>query len=301
MNQIKPEDYVSVTYYTDAIQLDSIKLIANEKCSYDLIVDLGFGDGRVTRMLSEKIPHKQVLAIDVVPELLAHAVANSSDDKTVEYVLEDMSVRWLELSPRIRQLESKVDLLFSNLVLSYISNKTQLMEIIGKLFSSGGLFFANIAINKDLNDKQLLDSMYEDRQQKQQLLCHSTDRQLNDWKQSLVVNGFDIKIFKQLDQNEVMTRKQIIDFMPELFNCFAIYYEDRTHFDDVVKKDDRFHDLVFNAYYSLTDAASAASVTVANHRPVLLTWKQFLADNTIHEMKSCWQILQVMAYNKNVR
>ncbi|XP_054157777.1 uncharacterized protein LOC128956120 [Oppia nitens] len=104
-----------------------------------MIIDLGFGDGRVTRLLSQNVPHKQLVAIDVVPEMLEHAVANNTDDPTIEYVLQDLTVSWPELSPRIRQLESKVDLLFSNFMLHYITDKYQLMAIIGQLLTSGGL------------------------------------------------------------------------------------------------------------------------------------------------------------------
>ncbi|XP_054167902.1 uncharacterized protein LOC128965281 [Oppia nitens] len=303
MYKIKPEDYASLANNSDEINLKLIQLITNEKCSYDLIVDLGFGDGRVTRMLSENISHKQLVAIDVVPEMLAYAVANSSDDTSIEYVLQDMSVPWLELSPRIRQLESKVDLLFTNLTLNYMSNKRQIIEIIGRLLSSDGLFFANIILSDDLNDKQLLNSQTEDRQQqqqqRQQLLYHSIDRQLNDWKQCLVDNGFDIKLFKQLTINEIMTRKHIIDMMPDIFNTYAIYYNDRKQFDTEVKVDDHFMDKVFNAYFSLPDksVSASASVTVANH-PMLLSWKQFFKDNTIHELMHSFQYLQLMAYKK---
>ncbi|XP_054167896.1 uncharacterized protein LOC128965274 [Oppia nitens] len=301
MNHIIPEDYANSTYNTDAIHLESIQLIINEKSSYDLIVDLGFGDGRVTRKLSENLLHKHVVAIDVVPEMLAHAVANSSDDTSIEYVLQDMSVPWLELSPRIRQLESKVDLLFSNVVLNYMSNKRQIMEIIGRLLSSDGLFFANIVIFKDLTEnKQLLDSMFDERQQ--QLLCQSIDRQFNDWKQSIIDNKFHIKQFKLMSDNEIMTRKQIIDFMPVLVECYAIYYKDRHHFDTEVKGD-RFRDLLFNTYFSCLTVGESVTETNNNNnnnnnQSVMMSWKQFLADNTIHEMQLSWHFVRVMAYNQ---
>ncbi|XP_054161166.1 uncharacterized protein LOC128959262 [Oppia nitens] len=292
MSCISPEVYADITNNIDAIYLESIQLITNDKRSYDLIVDLGFGDGRLTRMLSQNVSHKQLIAIDVVPEMLAHAVANSSDDTSIEYVLQDMSVPWLELSPHIRQLESKVDLLFTNVTLNYMSNKRQIMEIIGKLLTNGGLFFANIVIYKDLNEKQLLDNKFEESQQ--QLCCQSIDQQFNDWKQSLIDNKFHIKQFKLLDENEIMTRKQIIDYMPEILDCSTIYYKDRTLFDKEVKSD-RFKDKVFNTYFSLP---VGASVTETNHQPVLMSWKQFLADNSINEMKFSWHFIQFKAYNK---
>ncbi|XP_054159172.1 uncharacterized protein LOC128957437 [Oppia nitens] len=242
-------------------------------------------------MLSKHVQHKQVVAIDVVPEMLTHAMANNADDTTIEYALQDMTVSWLELSPRIRQLESKVDLLFTSFMLHFIPDKCQVMDILSKLLTSGGLFYANIVITADLNRK-LVDNNNSrvDKQLQQQLWYPSIDKQMNNWKQSLIVNGFVIKQFNLFAKNYLMTRKQIIDFMPVIVGDFSINFKDRKQFDE--EKAEHLWDTVFDAHFSPpSDSTGTASVANPN------AWKKFLADNTITELRYYYHTLRVIAYN----
>ncbi|XP_054157784.1 uncharacterized protein LOC128956128 [Oppia nitens] len=295
MYKIKPEDYNTVSNKRDKFILESLKLITNEKSSYDLIVDLGFGDGRVTRLLSQNVPHKQLVAIDVVPEMLTYALANNTDDPTIEYVLQDMTVSWLELSPRIRQLESKVDLLFTSFMLHYIRDKYRLMAIIGRLLTSGGLFYANTVITKDLNNKKLMNSTVDEQQQ--QLLCPSIDKQMTVWKQCLVDNGFQIKEFKLITDNIVMNRKEIIDFMPIVVED---YLHDSGGGGGLMASSDHhlLWNIVFDNHFSPLDSESSATAATDESVANPNAWKQFLADNTVSELSFSYHSLQVMAYNK---
>ncbi|CAG2123359.1 unnamed protein product, partial [Medioppia subpectinata] len=74
---------------------------------------MGSGDGGVTRELAACVPHRRLIAVDVNPAMTEYA-RDHNTLPTIEYVTQDMSVEWSELSPEIRRLEGSVRLILSN-------------------------------------------------------------------------------------------------------------------------------------------------------------------------------------------
>ncbi|XP_054155695.1 trans-aconitate 2-methyltransferase-like [Oppia nitens] len=131
---------------THNISNDSINQLKNR--SYDIIVDIGCGDGSLTKLLANQLAHNQLIGIDCVTDMISYARKHNSlmiDDKhdnnnrIIEYVVQDMSVDWPAMCPRIRQLESRVDLIFSNYALQYIPDKQKLMQIFDRLLATGAI------------------------------------------------------------------------------------------------------------------------------------------------------------------
>ncbi|CAG2174690.1 unnamed protein product, partial [Oppiella nova] len=76
---------------------------------YNIIVDIGCGSGYMTQLLAKRVKHK-----------------NHKMD-SIEYWIQDMSVSWHDMSSRLKELESRVDLIVSNFAFHWIEDKSQLM------------------------------------------------------------------------------------------------------------------------------------------------------------------------------
>lgn len=172
--------------------------------SYDIVVDVGSGSGGFTKLLATSVPHKRVIGIDLDPKMIAYSDTHNNDD-TIEYVLQDMSVAdWTQLTPRLRELESKVDLIFSNDTLTNIADKYRLLNIIWRLLARDGIMHANIPLLPDLNKKRI--TGYNQ--------CYkSIDQQLDDWRDGLKVNQFVVKDFTVFEFIITVKRQAIIGLL----------------------------------------------------------------------------------------
>ncbi|XP_054162527.1 juvenile hormone acid O-methyltransferase-like [Oppia nitens] len=280
MSYIKPEIYETATQHIEQHIIDSIANIKNEKPFYNTIVDIGSADGGLTKYLSANVPHKQLIGIDIDPEMIAYAKSQSIDDNTIVYIEQDMNVEnWSQLCPQIRQLEGRVDLIFSNDTLSNIADRKQLMTNLWQLLSSdNGILHVNIPIIPDLNRK-LAKSEQRDWYQ-------SVSKQLDDWKSGLQENGFQIKEFRVFNINTIAKRHEIINFLPMMVQNVGTFFTDKRQFEDEL--DGHLTDTVFDAYTSQPDAT-----------PNPNAWKQFMADNTITEVTLIRQALKFICI-KNI-
>ncbi|XP_054155716.1 uncharacterized protein LOC128954171 [Oppia nitens] len=199
MDIIEPDVYAKQKSNAQLIAMQSIdSLIDANYRSYDQIVDIGCGDGDITKqLLGKHIPHKHILAIDVLPDMISYARRHNTDD-TIEYLVQDMSVKWpLISSPRLRQLAGNVDLIFSNLALEYMADKRQIVDTFGQLLSAGGVFHANMVVMEDIN-KRLASYGQQPRKWYQ-----SREKQLDNWRQSLQSdNQFLVKQFEIIDNTD---------------------------------------------------------------------------------------------------
>ncbi|XP_054155673.1 uncharacterized protein LOC128954132 [Oppia nitens] len=268
--------------------ITEIKDITTNKKSYDLIVDLGCADGRITKhLLGKQIPHKLLVGIDVVPDMISYARQHNSDE-TIEYLLQDMSVKWPEMSPRIRQLESKVDLIFSNFTLQYMPDKWQLMATCNRLLtasgssssssSSGGIFHANVIILPDLNKKLVSNTTNSPDKQWYQ----TREKQLDDWRQSLADNHFLIHKFQIIDSIWPTDRQRMIELMPVMLSNYRSFFKNQSDFDSELN--DHLTDTVFDAY-----------VNPDSPEPNPRAWQQFLADPTVTEVNIYLRVLRITA------
>ncbi|XP_054155774.1 uncharacterized protein LOC128954222 [Oppia nitens] len=279
MDVIEPSVFARQKSNGQIITMQSIEIINGLNKSYDLIVDVGCGDGDVSKnFLGKHIPHKQIVAIDCLPDMLGYARIHNSDDQ-IEYVLQDMGQKWPDMSPRVRELESKVDLIFSNLALAYIPDKRQLVDTFGRLLSTGGVFHANIELMEDINKRLASYGRPPPKQQWYQ----SPEKQLDVWRQSLSSdNQFLVKQLEIMDVCWPTDRQKMIDFMPIVISKYRQFFTDRKDFDN------EFND-------HLWDTAFDALVNPTADTPNPRAWQQFLADTNIKEVKRYHKLLRITA------
>ncbi|XP_054155776.1 uncharacterized protein LOC128954225 [Oppia nitens] len=255
--------------------MESIKQLNIDNRSYNLIVDLGCGDGGITKHLFGKhLPHKRLVGIDVVDDMISYARNHNMDD-TIEYVKQDMSIGWPEIaSPRVRQLDGTVDLLISNFALQYMPDKCQVMNTCSRLLSStttttttntGGIFHANIAILPDLN-KKLVTTKGPPKQ-----WYPTIDKQIADWKQSIIANQLDIKQLMTIDYDWTIDRQSMIDFMPVIQSNYRSFFKNQSDFE--AELNDHLSDTLFDAF---------VNPTAPDPKPN--AWQQFIADTTVTEV-----------------
>ena len=153
-------------------------------------------------MLSTYVNHKRIVALDIDPGCISHC-KQINRVKTVEYEIQDLSVEWDQFRSDLkRQLEGKVELIFSNFTLHFIPNKRQLLEVISRLLAPNGIIHANFIVISDLNKKLPIND------RKPEYL--SVDQQIDIWRESIVDNGLKIKEFSVVDAVWHMSRQEII-------------------------------------------------------------------------------------------
>ncbi|XP_054154879.1 trans-aconitate 2-methyltransferase-like [Oppia nitens] len=280
MDQIEPSVYARQKSNVQLLAMQSISIIKSYSKSYDLIVDLGCGDGDVTKnFLAKHIPHKRIVAIDCLPEMLDYARTNNPDS-SIDYQLQDMGRKWPDMSPRVRQLDCKVDLIFANLSFGYIPDKRQLMDTIGHLLSTGGMIHANIELKEDIN-KRLASYGWPMKKQ----WYESPEKQADNWRQCLqsMDNQLLIKQFETIDVCWTTDRQKMIDFMPILISKFRKFFNDPKDFDSELN--DHLWDTAFDAMVN----------PLAIGGPNPRAWQQFLADPNVKEVKRYHQLLRITA------
>ncbi|XP_054155711.1 uncharacterized protein LOC128954167 [Oppia nitens] len=280
MDIIEPDVYAKQKSNAQLIAMQSIdSLIDANYRSYDQIVDIGCGDGDITKqLLGKHIPHKHILAIDVLPDMITYARNHNSDD-TIEYLVQDISVKWpLITSQRLRQLAGNVDLIFSNLALEYMADKWQIVETFGQLLSTGGVFHANLVIMEDINKRLASYGRPPPKQQWYQ----SREKQLDNWRQSLSDNQFLVKQFEIIDVCWPTDRQKMINFMGIIISKYRQFFQNTDDFES--EKTDHLWDTAFDALVNPT-------ADTPNPR----AWQQFLADPTVTVVNRYHQLLRITA------
>ncbi|CAG2101917.1 unnamed protein product [Medioppia subpectinata] len=220
-------------------------------------MDLGSGDGKYTTDLASRVPHRRVVAVDIDPAMTEYARAHNTLP-TIEYVTQDMSVQWSALSPEIRLLEGKIDVIFAHFSLQYMSDKNQLMSVCRQLLATGGTIHAAIYVS-DLNLKAAPNKRRE--------WCPSVEQQAELWRRALTDNGLAIDALKITTETDRNDRQNIINFMPTLVNHWRKYFETDEQFES--EKSDLF-ELQFDADYNAGADA-----------PDPKAWTHFLANENI--------------------
>jgi len=92
------------------------------------ILDLGCGDGSITRQLAEQVPHGSVLGVDAAPEML-----EAARDKCPP----NMAVQQLDITDL--EFEPEFDVVFSNAALHWeVDHRSVLRGIAASLRPGGG-------------------------------------------------------------------------------------------------------------------------------------------------------------------
>jgi len=95
----------------------------------ETVLDAGCGSGRLTKILSIKVPHGKVIAVDSDLSMIRLAKENLVKFSNIEFTHMDIS----EI-----KLEEKVDVVFSNAVLHWILNHKKVFERFCQILNCDG-------------------------------------------------------------------------------------------------------------------------------------------------------------------
>ena len=151
-------------------------------------------------MLNSLLTIKQIYAIDVDPEMIDFANENHPKDN-IQYMLQDLSQEWDQLSPDIKALENKVSLIFSNHVLHWIINKENVANNLFRLLSKGGKLYANIHWIKD--PFNYLTGIEKEIHEKEVLKIPTKEEQFNLWIHIFEKVGF------RITESEFISKKNV--------------------------------------------------------------------------------------------
>jgi len=114
-----------------------------------IVVDIGCGSGNVTKMLCGTLTPKKILASDFDAQMVEYAKEKCGDER-IEYFVQDISLPWDQLDEKLKNLEGKVDLVWSNRVLHWVSDKATAAKTIARLLKPGGRCYINITLFRDV-------------------------------------------------------------------------------------------------------------------------------------------------------
>ncbi|XP_054161670.1 uncharacterized protein LOC128959693 [Oppia nitens] len=280
-----PETYQTFNHLPRQFADSTMRTLAAKNRLYNLVIDIGPGDGGITRKLAKLLRHRRFVAIDGDPKMIDYCRRQDSDllspPSGVEYVLQDLSLPWNQMSESVGQLAGQADLIFSNFVLHFIPDKHQLLDILSRLLATdgGGSLHANLLIVADLTDRittavPLLDGTKH--------LYLSADKQLSIWRQALEANGLTIDEFRVTDSEWRLTRKEMIAFIPVLIQHYNTMITEPKQF---LSLREQLANPVFDAYTNPTGGHNNPDA-----------WTKFLADNTVADVVLHMKILSIIAH-----
>jgi trans-aconitate methyltransferase len=98
----------------------------------EIIMDAGCGSGRITKILSRLVPHGKIYAIDIDENMIKKAKDNLKDFDNVKVIQSNL----LEIN--FNKIYSKLNIIFSNAVLHWISDHHRVFKNFYELLLSGG-------------------------------------------------------------------------------------------------------------------------------------------------------------------
>lgn len=171
-------DKTSGQQYRDAKETID-KILQDNLGQVDIILDIGCGCGNSTKMLSSYVPHKKIYACDFDAQMISYA-NEKHNDGTIEYFVQNFDLPWDKLDQRLKDLEGKVDLVWSNRCLHWVSDKANAAKIIGRLLKPGGRCYVNTTLTRDLFE-------FCSEEEKQEYLkdvdMQTHQQQFDEWKQ----------------------------------------------------------------------------------------------------------------------
>ncbi|CAG2169307.1 unnamed protein product [Oppiella nova] len=193
---------------------------------YDLVLDIGCGSGNITQTIGDILKVKQIYGIDVDKEMIGFATQNHCKPY-IQYFAQDFGADWDVLTPELRALEGKVDLIFSNHCLHWIVNKQNVVKNLYKLLRKGSKFYANIYWISDL----YMDLTGEEKavHEKEFLKIPSKDTQFDIWHKLFKINGFDVISHQFLHKDVVFEfdffKEHILPLTTSIRKQYFVNYE----------------------------------------------------------------------------
>jgi len=155
-------------------------IIDDNSDEVNIIVDLGCGSGNVTKLLSSRIQHRsKILACDFDAKMIEYA-DKTHNDGTIAFFVQNIELPWEMLDKRLRDVEGKVDIVWSNRVLHWLKDKQTAANTIGRLLKKGGRCYVNTTLSRDLNE---FASNEEKEENVRYLRPETLEMQLNGWKE----------------------------------------------------------------------------------------------------------------------
>ena len=179
---------------------------------FDTVLDVGCGSGNVTTLLNQRLSCNKIYAIDVDMRMIKFAKSNYPSSR-VNYLVEDIGVEWNKLDPSLKELEGKVDMIFSNRVLHWIENKTIAAQNLYRFLSPKGRIYTNVTTLWDL----FHDLVPEEKTKFESLLrIPSVEEQIENWRKAFSESGFknidiEFSVLRQLYPSDQF--KNSMDFI----------------------------------------------------------------------------------------
>ena len=107
----------------------------------EIVLDAGCGSGRLTKILSIKVPQGKVIAVDSDLAMIRLAKENLAKFSNIEFIKMDISQ--LEIA-------EKVDVVFSNAVLHWILNHKKVFECFWQILNPDGLLLIQCGGHRNL-------------------------------------------------------------------------------------------------------------------------------------------------------
>ena len=105
------------------------KLISTlELVGHEMILDIGCGDGKVTKLIAERVPHGSVIGIDRSRDMIALAKKQ----------YEGASLSFKQMDALSIQFNHRFDLIFSNAALHWVKDHQQILVGIFQHLKTGG-------------------------------------------------------------------------------------------------------------------------------------------------------------------
>jgi SAM-dependent methyltransferase len=212
---------VNYAHIRDANNLIDI-VIDENGYKFDIVVDVGCGSGNVTTLLNQRISCEKLVALDVDTKMIKFAKTHYPA-ANVAYVEQDIGVEWNDLDPKLKDLEGKVSLIFSNRVLHWVEDKKNAAKNLYRLLSPTGKIYTTVTTLWDL----FHDLVPEEKNKIDKILKIPTEEeQIETWRKAFTESGFhnieiEFFILRQLYPSDEF-KNVLLPYFPNLTKKYLI-------------------------------------------------------------------------------
>ncbi len=227
--------------------------------SYGRVLDIGCGNGAITKYLSEQMPAGQVVGVDISPSMVEFARRTYAEPERLEF--QQMSADQLDF-------DDSFDLVCSFSILHWVKRQWDVWNGIHRALRSGGRVLAGFqADHEEFWDAV---SIVSQRSQWKPLLSDFDDP-YNHWTREFMMrcirgNGFYIDRFDEIIGDEYFgTRESLSDF-------FCSWVPVVRHVPVEFRQD--LMGEILDLYYQRIDSELVEKAGVRIHRYIIQAWKR---------------------------